>query len=98
VKKSGPLKTVGKGLAGAIAIAGGTSAYGTIVDVNPPTDLTNVPGGGNVTRNWDVNSDGVIDFTFLDRYPNTPPGGTGVIWAKYESRGRDGVNQWSTQL
>ena len=80
MKKSGPLKTIGKGLAGALAIAGGTSAYGAIVFVSPPADLTNVPGPSRPTRNWDVNSDGITDFVFQNRYPNTPPGGTGVVW------------------
>lgn len=75
-----PLKTLSKGLAGALAIASGTSAYGTIVFVNPPSDLTNIPGGTTTTRSWDVNGDGTSDFIFQNRYPNTPPGGYGVVW------------------
>lgn len=78
------------GLAGALAIAGGSSAYGAIVNVAPPADLTNTPGGGTVPPGggtqtgtfsfWDVNSDGTNDFFFFNRYPNTAPGGSGVVW------------------
>jgi hypothetical protein len=78
--ETGSLKTVGNGLAAALAIATSTSAYGTIVLVNPPADLTNVPGGANTAANWDVNGDGINDFRFTDRYPNTAQGGYGVIW------------------
>src|SRR3954470_16939404 len=94
--------TTSGGLLGAMAIAGGTSAYGDIAAIskqsstvpirnpriNPPIvtgtppDLTNVPGGANTTVNWDVNGDAIIDFTFVNRYPNTTPGGAtdGVVW------------------
>ena len=58
------LTNLGKGLAGAIAIASGTSAYGTIITVSTPADLTNSPGGANTTVNWDVNGDAINDFTF----------------------------------
>lgn len=73
-------KTAGKGLAAALAIAGGTSAYGNIVYVNPPADLTNVPGGSTTFAEWDVNGDGTDDFAFANRYPNTAPGTAGVVW------------------
>jgi hypothetical protein len=53
---------------------------GTIVLVNPPADLMTSPGGANTAANWDVNGDGINDFSFVDRYPNTMPGGYGVIW------------------
>jgi hypothetical protein len=78
--KRPPLKKVGSGLAGALAIASGTSAYGMIVLVNPPADLMTNPGGTNTSVLWDVNGDGTNDFRFLDRYPNTAPGGYGIIW------------------
>ena len=69
------------GLAGAIAIAGGTNAYGAIVSVPVPADLTNTAGSTTTTAvNWDVNSDGVFDFTFQNRYPNTAAGNYGVVW------------------
>ena len=74
------LTNLGKGLAGAIAIASGTSAYGTIITVSTPADLTNSPGGANTQVNWDVNGDAINDFLFLNRYPNTVPGNYGVIW------------------
>jgi hypothetical protein len=74
------LTNLGKGLAGAIAIASGTSAYGTVITVNTPADLTNVPGGPNTSVNWDVNGDAINDFIFTNRFPNTTPGSYGVIW------------------
>lgn len=80
MSKKTNLTKIGQGLAGALAIASGTSAYGSIVVVNPPADLTNSPGGANTTANWDVNSDGMMDFTFNNRYPDTTPGSYGVIW------------------
>lgn len=67
------------GLAGALAIASGTAAYGAPVAVNPPPDLINTAGNAtNTTVNWDVNGDGIIDFTFVNRYPNSNT--TGVVW------------------
>ena len=80
MSKTTGLRRVAKGLAGAVAIASGTSAYGAIVQVFPPPDLMNVPGGANTTAVWDVNGDGIFDFSFNNRYPNTAPGNTGVIW------------------
>ena len=84
------LKNLGKGLAGAVAIASGTSAYGSIVQVATPADLTNTPGGGGAIPGfasftgtsafWDVNSDGTNDFLFYNRYPNTAAGSYGVVW------------------
>ncbi len=78
------------GLAGAVAIACGSSAYGAIVSVAPPADLTNTPGGGGAIPGfgtftgtfafWDVNNDGTTDFEFTNRYPNTAAGGYGVVW------------------
>ena len=80
MSRHGGFNKLGTGLAGALAIASGTSAYGTIVLVDPPPDLTNVPGGSTTSVVWDVNSDGFNDFVFTNRYPNTAPGGYGVIW------------------
>lgn len=88
--------TTSGGLLGAMAIAGGTTAYGDILatrvsntTTNPrlltptptgiPADLTNTAGAATTTVNWDVNSDGIIDFTFTNRYPNTATG-SGVVW------------------
>ena len=73
-------KKTAKGLTAAVAIASGTSAYGAIRQVFPPPDLANVAGGPNTTAVWDVNGDGTFDFSFNNRYPNTAPGGYGVIW------------------
>ena len=74
------LTHLGKGLAAAVAIANGTSAYGYVVVVPTPADLTNSPGHANTSVNWDVNGDGINDFTFSNRYPNTAPGLYGVVW------------------
>ncbi len=80
MNKTPRLRKAAKGLAGALAIASGTTAYGAIVFVNPPADLTNTPGSSSTFALWDVNGDGTNDFFFQNRYPNTAPGGTGVIW------------------
>ena len=80
MSKTAPLKTLGKGLTAAVAIASGSSAYATIMLVNPPPDLTNSPGGPTTFANWDVNGDGTNDFFFQNRYPNTAPGNAGVVW------------------
>jgi hypothetical protein len=78
--KQKPLKPLGKtskGLLGALSIASGTTAYGAVMSVAPPPDLTaTIPN--TTTVNWDVNSDGINDFTFTERYPNAAT--TGVIW------------------
>jgi hypothetical protein len=80
MSKTPSLRKAAKGLAGALAIASSTSAYGSIVFVNPPPNLTNVAGGSDTFAFWDVNGDGTNDFFFQNRFPNTAPGGTGVIW------------------
>ena len=72
------LKKMSGGLVGALAIAGGTSAYGVPTPVAPPPDLTAV-APATTTVNWDVNSDGIIDFVFQERFNNTATG-TGLIW------------------
>lgn len=74
------LKKTSTGLLSALALAGGTSAYAAVVNVSTPADLTNVPGGANTMVNWDVNSDGINDFIFTNRYPNTAVGDSGVVW------------------
>ncbi len=66
-----------KGLVGALAIAGGTSAYANPVSSTPPPDSMNTAGGADVFTNWDVDGNGTIDFTFQNRYPNS---GTQVNW------------------
>lgn len=79
MKKAKVFKNASGGLVGAMAIASGTSAYATIINVATPADFTVAPGVANTTANWDVNGDGIFDFTFNYRYPNTP-NPTGVIW------------------
>jgi hypothetical protein len=69
-----------KGLAGALAIAGGTAAYANPVPSVIPADFVVAPGTATAGPvNWDVNNDGTADFTFSYRYPNTATG-SGVIW------------------
>ena len=51
------------GLAGAVAIAGGTQAYGAVVTVTPPTPIVSTNALGTpVTEFFDVNGDGVSDL------------------------------------
>ena len=90
--KKSVMKATG-GLAGAFALAGGTSVYGAIVSVAPPGDYS-VPLGtstgpvGNPDydatyagdRPWDVDGNGTNDFFFRLRYPGAPAGGTGIEW------------------
>src|SRR4051794_25879354 len=65
------------GIAGAVALAAGTQAYG-IVPVAVPANLAGTIGVTN-TRGWDVNGDTIVDFTFRTRFPNVTSG-NGVIW------------------
>jgi hypothetical protein len=79
MKTPSPLKTASKGLAGALAIASGSSAYGAIVSASSlPTDIfpATFPTTSTTVVNWDVNGDSVIDFTFSFRQPQT----AGVDW------------------
>ncbi len=67
------------GVAGAAALAAGTNAYGNVIVVATPADFVIAPGTATTSVNWDVNSDGITDFIFNYRYPNsTLP--SGVIW------------------
>jgi PEP-CTERM motif len=80
MKKRKSFNRASTGLLGALSIASGTAAYGTPTPVAVPGDLTNTAGNTLATMvNWDVNSDGIIDFNFTNRFPNTASG-TGVIW------------------
>jgi hypothetical protein len=74
------LKKASGGLVGAIAIAGGTSAYADVVSVAVPPDSTIPagPGDSSTLIDWDVNGDSIVDFVFRNRYPEA--GGTGVQW------------------
>lgn len=80
--KSTVIKGATTGLAGALAIAGGSQAYGAIVNVTTPANMTTAPGATTTLANWDVDGDGVADFQFQDRYNNTDPnaGAAGVVW------------------
>jgi hypothetical protein len=76
-------------MAGALAIAGGTQAYGGIVQVTPPPSTT-IPVGTNANGAydptyagdvaWDVDNNGSTDFFFRLRYPGPPAGNTGIVW------------------
>ncbi|MBS0659815.1 MAG: PEP-CTERM sorting domain-containing protein [Verrucomicrobia bacterium] len=68
------------GLAGAMVLAAGSSAYANIVTVATPADFNVAAGTASVGPVlWDVNGDGATDFQFTYRYPNTATG-SGVIW------------------
>jgi hypothetical protein len=95
MSKRARIKNIGKGLAGAVAIASGTSAYGSVVQVAPPPDLTNTIGNpASTTESWDVNLDGIVDFNFQNRYPNS---GSQVNWQLnfYPIVGTNGVIGYS---
>jgi hypothetical protein len=77
MKQANTLKTASGGLVGALAIAGGTSAYGTIIPVGIPADMVVAAGTATVSVNWDVDGGG-NDFIFNYRYPNSAT--QGVIW------------------
>lgn len=77
MKQPKGFRKTSSGLLGALAIASGSSAYAAVISVAPPPDLTNVPGGANTAENWDVNLDGIVDFGFQNRYPNS---GSQVNW------------------
>jgi hypothetical protein len=67
------------GMAGALAMAAGSAAYGVIVPVTPPANLPNVAATGTAgPLNWDVNGDAIADFAFSFRNPQAA--GTGVQW------------------
>ncbi len=67
------------GMTGALAIAGGTQAYGAIVSVATPAAIlpSAYPTTATAFSNWDVNGDGTADFQFAFRQPQ---GTTGVYW------------------
>lgn len=59
------LKTATKGLVGAVALAGGSQAYGNVVSVAGPADIIPTSGTTAATfRDWDVNGDGANDLSF----------------------------------
>ena len=63
--KKGIIKGTTTGLAGAVAIAGGTQAYGSVVTVTPPANITPTSGATAATsRAFDINGDGTVDLEF----------------------------------
>ncbi len=71
------------GLAGAMALAAGTSAYAAIVPVGVPANLPAAPAPASNpatgTLGWDVDGNGTLDFGFQFRNPQANPG-PGVQW------------------
>ena len=53
-----------KGFTGAVALAGATQAYGSVVMVAPPANITGTGSTGEAVVTWDVNNDGTADFVF----------------------------------
>ena len=78
IKKITGLNKLTTGLAGAVAIGAGSSAYGSIVVVSVPANIVpaTLPQTALLTRNWDINSDGTNDFQFFFRQPQQ----SGVDW------------------
>ena len=56
------LKNATTGLAGAVALAGGSQAYGAVVSVTPPANFLPTSGVSDNQTIWDVNGDGTPDF------------------------------------
>jgi hypothetical protein len=71
---------IGKGLAGATAMASGSAAF-AVVAIAPPSDI---PATLNQTTSttWNPDGAGGVDFNFNFRFPNTAAGGSvnGVVW------------------
>jgi len=68
-----------KGLAGALLLAGGTTAYGDVISIATPADFNVAPGTAATNANWDLDGNGTVDFIFNYRFPNTAAG-NGVVW------------------
>src|SRR5438552_14972379 len=78
MKRRTTVQKASKGLMGALAIAGGSAAYGNVVVVTPPPTLAppTVPlpetqTSQGVSEFWDINNDGIDDFQFTFRQPQT---------------------------
>ena len=53
-----------KGFTGAVALAGATQAYGGVVMVTPPANITGTAASGEAVEGFDVNGDGSNDLFF----------------------------------
>jgi hypothetical protein len=73
---------IGKGLAGAAAMAAGSQAYGVVQLIATPPDVATPAAGTTASQTWNADGVGGTDFTFQFRFPNTAAGGTatGVQW------------------
>jgi hypothetical protein len=71
--QSTSLQKASSGLLGALAIAGGSAAYGDVVVVAPPADLapSQLPEATGIDRFWDVDGDAIDDIQFNFRQPQT---------------------------
>jgi hypothetical protein len=67
---------IGKGLAGATAMASGSAAF-AVVGIAPPSDIPATVGTTTATT-WNPDGVGAADFNFQFRFPNST--GTGVVW------------------
>ena len=74
-------KRLVQGLAGAATLAAGTQAYASPISIAPPANLHNVAAPGTAAgAPWNVDGDGVNDFQFSFRFPNSAGPNDGVIW------------------
>lgn len=73
MKDRKPLQKLSKGLIGAVAMAGGSSAYGDVVVVAPPRNLISISATEDSVF-FDFNLDGIDDVEFTFRQPDTTGG------------------------
>ncbi|MBE7211099.1 MAG: PEP-CTERM sorting domain-containing protein [Gluconacetobacter diazotrophicus] len=62
--KASGIKNATAGLAGAVALAGGSQAYGAVVSVTPPANFIPTSGVSSQQIPWDVDGNGTADFEF----------------------------------
>ena len=71
---------IGKGLAGAAAMAAGSYSFAEVIAISPPADIPTPPAPNSTAPvGWDVNGDSIADFNFNFRHPNST-GASGVVW------------------
>ena len=80
------------GLAGAVAIAGGSQAYGAVVTVTPPTAIVSTNALGTpVTEFFDINGDGTSDLQLTVGVNTTYQAAYGGVSGSYVAYNTFGV-------